>query len=51
MRVHDIDCLLHASSASDDVFDNNEFLVGRNLKTATQNEFTFVFLHKNMAFA
>ena len=27
MRVHDIDCLLHASAAGDDVFDQNEFLV------------------------
>ena len=24
MRVHDIDCLLHASAAGDDVFDHNE---------------------------
>src|SRR5207249_12043445 len=51
MHAHDVDCLLHASAASDDVFDHNEFLVRQNLKTAAQYEFAFVFLHKNMAFA
>ncbi len=51
VRVHDIDCLLHAPSAGNDVFDHNEFLVRRNLKTTSQNEFAFVFLDKNMAFA
>ena len=51
MGVHDIDRLLHAASAGDDVFDYNKSFVGRNLKTAAQNEFAFLFLHKNMAFA
>ncbi len=51
MRVHDIERLLHAATAGDDVFDHNEFLVRRNLKTAAQNEFAFLFLHKNVAFA
>ena len=51
MRAYDIDCLLHAASASDDVFDHNEPFVRRNLKTAAQNEFAFVFLCKNMAFS
>ena len=36
-RMHDVDCLLHAPAAGNDVFDHNEFLVGRNLKTAAQN--------------
>src|SRR5262245_43785687 len=30
--VHDIDCLLHASSPGDDVFDDHECFVGENLK-------------------
>src|SRR4029077_9135247 len=51
MDVHDIDCLLHAASARDNVFEHNEPFVGRNLKTAAQNEFAFHFLDKNMAFA
>ena len=51
MRVHDIDRLLHASAAGDDVFDHNESFVRQNLKTAAQNEFAFLFLYKNVAFA
>ena len=51
MGAHDIDCLLHAAAAGDDVFDHNEFLVRQNLKTAAQDEFAFVFLRKNVAFA
>ena len=50
VRVHDIDCLLNASSASDNVFRDDKFFVGRNLKTAAQNEFAFVFLYKNVPF-
>src|SRR5262245_9888897 len=51
VRVHDIDRLLHPPAAGDDVFDDNKSLVGRNLKAAAQNEFAFVFLDKNVAFA
>ena len=51
MRVHDIERLLHASAAGDDVFDHNKSFVSRNLKTPAQNEFAFLFLHKNVAFA
>ena len=51
MRTHDVDCLLHAASACDDVFDHDEFLVRRNLKTAAQNEIAVIFFDKDMAFA
>ena len=51
VRVHDIDCLLHATSARDDVFDHKESLLRQNLKTAAQNEFAFIFLYKNVALA
>src|SRR5215510_10063754 len=51
MGMHDVDCFLHASATSDNVFDDDEFLVRRNLETAAQNEFAFVFLYKNVPFA
>jgi len=44
--VDDVDCFLHAAAARDDVFDNNESLVRRNLKAAAENQFAFVFLYK-----
>ena len=51
MGVHDVDCFLHAAAARHHVFDNNESLGRRNLKAAAENQFAFLFLGENMAFA
>jgi len=51
MCADDVDCLLHASAARDDIFHNDEFFGRRNVKTAPQDELAFVFFDKDMAFA
>ena len=51
MRTDDVDCFLDASTAGDDVFDDDEFFIRRNLKTAPQNKFALVFFDKDVAFA
>ena len=51
MRTNDVDCFLHASTARDDVFDDDKFFVRRNLKTAAQNKFAIFFFDKDVAFA
>src|SRR4051794_40363032 len=49
--LDDIDGFLHTSPAGYDVFNHHEFVVRGNLETATQDQFAFIFLDKNVAFA
>jgi hypothetical protein len=51
MRTNDVDCFLHASTAGHDIFDDDEFFIRRNLKTASQNKFAIFFFDKDVAFA
>ena len=48
---NDVDCLLHAAVAGDDVFNYDESLVGRDLKTAAQNKLAIFFFNEDVAFA
>src|SRR5439155_18716529 len=49
--VDDIDCLLYASTASDNIFHHDEPFICQNLKTSAQHKFAFFFFGENMAFA
>jgi len=48
--ANDVDCFLHASAARHDIFDHDEFFVGRNLETAAQGELAIFFFNKDVAF-
>ena len=48
---NDIDCFLNAAAAGDDVFDDDEFFIRRDLKAAAQNKFAILFFDKDVAFA
>jgi hypothetical protein len=50
MRANDIHGFLDASAARDHVLGHDEPLVRPNLETAPQNETTFVFFRKDVAF-
>src|SRR5206468_10056 len=51
VRANDIDRLLHASAARDNVFNHDEFFVRRNLKAAAEDKFAVFFFDKDMRFA
>jgi hypothetical protein len=51
MCTHDVDCFLDASTLGHDVFDDDEFFIRCNLKTASQNKFAVFFFDKDVAFA
>jgi hypothetical protein len=50
-RTNYVDCFLYAATASHHVFDDDEFFIWRNLKTASQNKFAIFFFDKDVAFA
>jgi hypothetical protein len=47
----DVDCLLHATAARNDIFRDDEPLVRRNLETAAQDQSAALFLREDMTFA
>jgi hypothetical protein len=51
MRQDDVDRLLHAAAAGDDVFGYDKSLVRRDLKTASQDQAARLFFRKNVAFS
>jgi hypothetical protein len=51
MRTNDVDRFLDAATAGDDVLDDDEFFIRRNLKIAAQNKFAIFFFDKDVAFA
>jgi len=51
MRTNDVDCFLDAPTAGHDIFDDDEFFIRRNLKTASQNKFAIFFFDKDVAFS
>jgi len=49
--ANDIDCFLNATSAGDNVFDDDEVFIRRDLKAAAQDKFAILFFDKDVAFA
>jgi hypothetical protein len=47
---NDIDCFLNLSASGHDIFGHDKALTRRNLKSASQNQFSILFLGENMAF-